>query len=109
MSSQKFLSYGRKKKGNLLWVKISALALSPQLNGKQSRNQESPFFSVDQSLCDCSLSQDITISFLRLYDRDNLAHLPKEGGRLTSDKWAEDATEIESTPKIITNLSHNLS
>lgn len=56
MSSQKFLSYDRKKKGNSLWAKISTLALSLQLNGKQSRNQETPFFPVDQSLCDCSLS-----------------------------------------------------
>lgn len=44
MSTQKFLSYDRKMKGNLLWVKISALASSLKLNGKQSRNQETPFF-----------------------------------------------------------------
>lgn len=85
-------------------------ALSKMENSPSSaRNQEISVFSVDQSLCDCLLSYNIMISFLHLYNRSNLAHLPKESGGLTSDKWVEDTTEIQSTPSIVKILSHNLS
>lgn len=82
--SRKFLSCNRKKKGNLQRVKIRAAASRSKLNGKIVN----PFQGIRKlhlslkisCYVDCLLPQSIIISFLHLFNRSNLAHLPKRAG-----------------------------